>query len=404
MGAHRFALATLLLACMATASAMMLTQRGPGITTTRNGYIVRGSKWSYSLDRRMNYTLYVPNTSYKMRVPLIVFLQDVWTTPDDDLEVFDVADAWVSETRGKQAFAVLRPEGNLALLPNNVRTGQPTPWVTPDVPSFWVKSPAGGDMQRAVVELVMELRKGHGYSGPFSIVGHGVGGWGARVIAWRYAPAFTAVGSLNGVTDYSCFREFAARANKLYRVADLLESSAARVGDDLLLKMRLLWTCDYADVSSLEAFNRTFVELLRSKQRTPLTDVAETELAEPLSGRFAGRLYIQVGKGDEFGLYNCNEALHAALLKANVQHSFVVTYVGRDCSFCERSAEYPDRCADHVELKACGTHRPDGPAFLKSTIRLPTARDPLWSGGIGSAFRGFAEFAMDKAYPSKRGV
>lgn len=389
-----------ILACMI--SVAMTWQ--DGISSMKNGFVVHDGLWSTTDPevRRYNYTLYVPNLSYKKTVPLMIFLHDIWSTAQDDSDLLTVMDEYAAHERGNRAFALLKPDGNWF---NYGLDKTEKPWQTPEFSTMWADSARHGTIRQMIMEIAKVVKMRYNLRGPFSIVGHGVGGWGARAIADSRRGEFKAVGSLSGVTDVGCF------ASMLARLYNSSPGPHSQCGGRLCLERDLLTKADMAllpddardsllrfdDASGLYEPDAAVVDRLKRKDPSEITNTFMGYVTRPERPRYL--LYLDVGRYDEYGLYDCNAKLHDDFVARGLSHVFKVYYTGIECAMCSVS-EGTDRCEAHESVKACGTHRADGPVFVEASISAVTdpQRSPIWTGSIKSRFVEFVFAAAEVVY------
>lgn len=354
-----------------------------------HGYVVHESlTWNHPL---RNYSLYVPDVALKRLVPLMVYLPDFWTTLEDDNDVFLAVDKFYSKTR---PFALLRLEGNWAYEDIG-------PWSTPDFPTFWVSSPAFGDIDRYVMAVIEHVKTTKPVRGPLAIFGHGVGGWGARRIAANHASRFPVVGSLSGVTNADCLFRALLSIKKCYddRPVGIGRLS---IPEDIARKAAIALSLE--KTSELGKQHR--IPIL-ADSRMPLTAAAKGTLVpnaeileewrkwdvhEDTRGFNGQLLYLASGTSDEFGLYACNTLFHDKLAGYKVPHEFHVTSSGVKCSTCKVTSVCSRTCEEHPEVQVCGAHRVDGPLEMESTLR-DVAGKPLWTGSSISMMLDFFQKA-----------
>jgi len=369
----------------------------------RHGFVIRESVQLRGFPRPVNYSLYMPDSHAVKLVPLVVFLQDVWTSAKDDDDLFRVADVHAAQ---HHPFALLRPEGNWLL-------ADVAPWNTADFPSFWASSPLFGDSREMVRQLILKVKLARRVKGPVAIVGHGVGGWGARAIAAEHPGEFAAVGSLSGVTGADCLMRMIAATrdcqgregvfNRLQRFEDLAAKAEMVLGggewndgknkkgkEENKKKINLPTP---GEVLKKFAFDERAGKPL-VVDPTLLESWRRFDVHEEKKGFRGGLLYLEVETDDEYGLYSCNVMLHDMLLEADVPHVYKARSTGDNCSSCRAQPRSCLReCARYPDTKACGGHRPDGPLGLESSLRDADGR-PLWTGSLKSSFEGFLELAL----------
>jgi S-formylglutathione hydrolase FrmB len=361
-----------------------------GYKNLKHGTVINSQATVPSLRHELQYSLYIPDCSAQHMVPLVIYLHDVWTTLEDDRDIFAAADQL--SVLPESAVALLVPSGNWMEQKN-----PPAPWATRDFHTFWSQSPAFGDMRLAVLELanIIKLQHSKTIRSPMAIVGHGVGGLGARLIADSNRGRFAAVGSLSGVTSAACLAEVAAKRT------DIKSGMRLDQWGDLLYKAGIVLYPSDAEgyyIDNISPANATEIligpgmldeEVLKawSKKMDP-KETSSVAHGYAKGSNMPALLYIDVGANDEYGLYSYNLALHETLEKAGITHTFVPYNLGRLCTACpEFGANL--RCLNHEDTRACAGHRADGPLGRESSVRLEATGSVMWTGSLQSRMLAF---------------
>lgn len=200
--------------------------------------------------------------------------------------------------------------------------------------TYFTDSAAGGQWNAFVPKMVSEIDRRYRTrpdAKSRAVVGHSTGGFNAVSLALRHPDLFTVIGASapDGLDFEAWLTSADHRVRPMWLAWSRLESAVGGIGQ--ILSYAAAWSPP-AEVFpfDLDSGVMNASPWAKWQAQSPMRMLDDATFVETLRRVLGGRIFLTVGKADEFGLHEPTLLFDARLTELRIPHQLTVTEGGHD--------------------------------------------------------------------------